>query len=188
MGITKRRAIIIAVVALIASFIITMFVDNAKANADRTGHQSPGIHKVRVTKTTVVRYRVKPNGYRVRGATHVRAVNLLNRRSAAFKKRLCVGFGKESPHQQFPTINVFCNKHVKKVTNNLVECGGQGAIAATAVAILGPGAEIAFVAAFGGCEFSKTFAYFQRQQCRARTPCAVRMAAWRQAQQYSRRD
>lgn len=173
----KRRLTLIGLVAFLVAAVFTTVIDHKADAANPPGHMKPGVHVVKVTKNTTVRFRVATNGYRVRGATHARAAALLSHRTMKFKKRMCVEFGKDSPHQAFPTINLMCDKHVKAVTNNLAECGGQGAIGGVAGALVGPvGAEIAAVAAFGGCEFSKTFQYFQRQQCPTKGNCAVRMA------------
>lgn len=184
----SRRLIAIGIIAFVAAALLTIVIDRSRADAapppnpqppsaQRVGGMTPGVHRVKVTKNRYVTFRVNKRGFRVRGASHARAVQLIRQRQAKFKKRLCVDFGYESPHQRVPTINLFCNKHARAVVNNLAECGGQAAVAGTAAALVGPiGAEVAAVAAFAGCEFSKTMAYFQRQQtCRKGTSCAVRI-------------
>lgn len=179
MSATRRVTVIGFVIFFIVAAVITTVVDKASA-AHPPGHQTPGIHVKQVSKQAKVRYRVNARGYRVRGATHARAATFFANHSKAVRKRMCVEFGMESPHQVIPTINVFCDRHVVAVTYNLVECGGLGALSGVAALLATPiGAEIAAVGAFTGCEFSKGVQYFYRlAQCNT-GHCPVRLAPQR---------
>lgn len=70
---------------------------------------------------------------------------------------MCTSWGKDTPYQQFPSVNFTCGKQVFQVSSNMLECGGIAALGAW-----GGGPEGA-AAAFGGCEFSKAMSWWQKK-------------------------